>query len=78
MNFTEAEYIAQGFCPPCKGAIYIPSSSPFVEGDIWVHEDSAVYVAWQQDCMETGGVRITRLWWVPRSELSIQTMPPLP
>jgi hypothetical protein len=78
MNFTEAEYKAQGLFPPCKGAIYIPSSSPFEEGDIWVHDDSAVYVAVEQNIMATGGVRTTRLWWVPRSQLSIQTMPPLP
>jgi hypothetical protein len=78
MKFTEDEYRAQGLYPPCKGAIYIPTSSPIIEGDIWVHNDSAVYVAWEQSVMATGGVRTTRLWWVPRSELSIQTLPPLP
>lgn len=77
-KLTEVEYHALGLYQPCKGAIYIPSSSPFAEGDIWIREDSVVYVAWEQDCMATGGIRTTRLWWVPRSQMSIQTIPPLP
>ena len=77
MNFTEAEYIAQGLYPPCPRARYIPTSSPFTAGDVWICDDYPLdpYVAWEQHCMGTGGVWITRLWWVPSSELPIQPLP---
>ena len=70
-----ADYIAQGFYPPCENAIYIPSSSPVTKGDFLLSPapnspwTSVLYVAWEQQVMKTGGVYDHRLWWVPVSEL---------
>lgn len=70
MGFTHDDYVAQGLCPPCQGAIYIPSSSPVAKGDEWLDRVTcALYVAWEQQVMKTGGVYETHLWWVPAHQL---------
>lgn len=74
MKFTHDQYRAQGLFPPCERAIYIPSSSPIAAGDVWRPDDTTeTFVAWEQRCMATGGVWTVKLWWVPVSELSIQS-----
>jgi hypothetical protein len=77
MTYTEEQYRAQGLYPPCPRARYIPSSSPFTAGDVWLPDDSGGerFIAWEQHCMATGGLWIVRLWWVPMSELPIQPLP---
>lgn len=70
MRFTRKDYIAQGLCPPCEGAEYIPSSSPVAKGDQWLDRATCrLYVAWEQQVMKTGGVYESRLWWVPVDRL---------
>jgi hypothetical protein len=70
MKFTLEQYQAQGLIPPCSGAVYIPSSSPVAAGDVWQPDGTLdQFVAWEQHCMATGGVRTTHLWWVPISKL---------
>jgi hypothetical protein len=77
MNFNHDDYIAQGLYPPCPRARYIPSSSPFTAGDVWLPDNSGgeLFIAWEQHCMATGGVWTVLLWWVPESELPIQPLP---
>lgn len=76
MKFTDEQYKAQGFYPPCARAVYISSSSPIAAGDLWRPDNTTeMFVAWEQHCMATGGVWTVRLWWVPVSELPIQPLP---
>jgi len=43
---------------------------------MWQPDDTLdQFIAWEQHCMATGGVRTVRLWWVPVSELPIQPLP---